>query len=112
MISPAARKIRRIAIWALVFAGIGALLGFVAFMSGIADSGYPSPSSRTVILSSLALRPDYVCGKASPIVDLGVCDSFRSLGDKVPLLYLFGIPIVGWAIVGVFIALCKRRVAS
>jgi hypothetical protein len=103
------RDFRRIAVWGLLFAGAGAALGFAAFFSGLADSGYALPSLRTTILGSLAIWPDYVCGRESLVVNLGACNSLRSLGDKAPLPYLFGIPIVGWGLIRVFIGFMRSR---
>ncbi len=90
----------RVVFWILLFAVIGAALGFSAFLSGVADSGYAVPSTRTTVLGTLALWPEFVCGRTSAIANVGLCNSLRTFGNTAPLFYLFGIPAIGWAIIG------------
>jgi uncharacterized membrane protein len=103
------RRTRTIAVFGLLFAAAGAVVGFLAFMSGIGDTGYPAPSLRTVILGTLALWPEYLCGRASLIGNLELCNRLRALGDRAPLLYLFGIPIAGWGSIGTLIGYWRAR---
>jgi hypothetical protein len=94
---------RLILLRALPFALVGAGLGFAGFMSALADTGYAQPSLRTVILGTLALWPDYLCGRASLSVHLGFCNSLWFSGDLGFFINLFGFPILGWGVIGALI---------
>jgi hypothetical protein len=96
----------RIAIYASAFALFGLALSIAAFLSGIADSGYASPAWRTVILGSAALWPSISCGWA--LVSVGIFDSLRSFAEASPMLYTFGLPAIGWGLVGASIAFLWR----
>jgi hypothetical protein len=100
---------RAILQWALSFALVGAGLGLAAFISGIRDTGYAQPSLRTVVLGTLALWPEYFCGRESLSVNLGLCNSLWFSGDAGFFISLFGFPILGWAIIGTLIGYWRAK---
>ena len=100
----------RIAIYCFAFALFGLGLSIAAFLSGIADSGYSSPSWRTLIVGGAALWPTIVCGWV--LVRIGIFDSLRSAGEAAPMLYTFGIPAIGWGLVGGFIGFLRSKSPS
>ena len=95
--------------WVLLFALVGAGLGFAAFLSSIADSGYAQASLRTVILGTLALWPEYICGRASLSANLGFCNSLWFSSKSGFFINLFGFPILGWSIVGTLIGYWRAK---
>jgi hypothetical protein len=100
----------KIAIYGLTFALFGLGLSIAAFLSGIADSGYAHPSWRTLILGFAALWPTIVSGWV--LVSLRIFDSFRSAGEASPMHYTFGIPAIGWGLVGAFIGFLRSKPRS
>jgi hypothetical protein len=103
------RRDQSLTLWALCFAIFGALVGFAALLSGLADSGYASPSARTTVLGILAFWPDYLCGNGSIIFRCQLCDSLRKAGNMTPVLYVFGIPMATWAMIGLVIGYYFNR---
>ena len=99
-----------IAICGLAFALFGFGLSIAAFFSGIADTGYSSPSWRTLILGFAALWPSIICGWV--LVSLRICNSLRSFASAIPMLYSFGLPAIGWGLVGAFIAFLRSKPRS
>jgi hypothetical protein len=87
--------LRTTLIGCLVFTLLGAALSSVAFLRGVAESGYQSPSLSLVVLNDLALWPDYALYLLVPH------QALESLFQRYPLLYLFGFPIIGWSLLGV-----------
>ncbi len=61
------------------------------------------PSLRTVILATLALWPEYLCGRASLSVNLAFCNSLWFSGDSGFFINLFGFPILGWTVIGTLV---------
>jgi hypothetical protein len=100
----------KIAIYGLAFALFGLGLSIAAFLSGIADSGYAHPSWRTLIVGGSALWPTIVCGWV--LVRVGIFDSLRSAGEAAPMLYTFGIPAIGWGLVGALIGYLRSKPRS
>ena len=94
-------------IYGIAFALFGLGLSVAAFLSGIADSGYASPSWRTFFLYSAALWPSLACGWV--LVTVGIFNSLRSFGEAIPMLYTFGIPTIGWGFVGSSVAFWIQR---
>ncbi len=103
---------RAILLKVLPFALVGAGLGFAAFMSALKDTGYAQPSLRTVILGTLALWPDYLCGRTSLSINLGFCNSLWFSGDSGFFINLFGFPILGWTVIGILIGYWRARRTS
>jgi hypothetical protein len=100
---------RVILLWVLLFALLGAGLGFAAFMSDIADTGSAHPSLRTVILGTLALWPEYLCGRRSLFGNVGFCNSLWFSGDPGFFIDLFGFPILGWTVIGTLIGYWRAK---
>jgi hypothetical protein len=92
------QRAHSVAIWGLLFAVVGAAFSFAAFMSGIADTGYATGSWRTIILFSVACWPSLVFGWT--LVAVGIFHSFESFAEASPMLYSFGLPAIGWGVVG------------
>jgi hypothetical protein len=60
-----------------------------------------------VILGSAARWPSIVSGWL--LVGVGIFKSLGSFGDAGPMLYAFGLPAIGWALIGALIARFSRK---
>lgn len=85
----------RITIWFLIFALIGAGFAAGALVVGIASSGLKSVPMPWAIVSYLAYWPYMILLLLLPE------NLLRSFVDKFPPLYVFGLPMLGWSLIGV-----------
>lgn len=87
--------LRQVSFWVLAFAGIGMALGIGAFIVAIAFSGYNSVFGPFIFVSYLALWPYLLLRAVVPEQLL------RTFFARAPLLYLPGLPIFGWGLLGI-----------
>lgn len=100
------RTSERTAIFFVIFAGFGLALSAAAFLSSLAGSGYASPSWRNVVLGIAAFWPSIACGFA--LVGVGIFNSLKDFAAAAPMLYTFGLPAIGWGLIGALIAWFSR----
>jgi len=101
------RTSERTAMFFVIFAGVGLALSAAAFLSSLAGSGYASPSWRNVVLGIAAFWPSIACGLA--LVGVGIFNSLTDFAAAAPMLYTFGLPAIGWGLVGAVIASFSRK---
>ena len=85
---------RRITICGGIFALIGAVFAVGAFVVGIASTGLKAVPMPWAIVSYLAYWPYMILLRILPESIL------LSFFGTFPLLYIFGLPMLGWGLIG------------
>jgi hypothetical protein len=96
---------RRLLIYCLVFAGIGASAGIATFTIGVGLSGMSYEPTWYQLLHNILCWPNAILWFLIP-------DRMRSLHDVYWLTYWIGVPTLGWALLGIALNGIKRKIAK